>query len=179
MNHSYNSGLVAPKTTITFPTLEAAVSSLTKQVFGVELTIAADPEGIHEIPQVGESVPCAFANALTLEAEAERLHALYVEAAIDAQDQRREVGRFVGQRDAYYKDVFAYAEFTRSIAAALGWSTHEISFKEVLQEVKDLKAYESCWKTAGITIKKLTAERNELREWKERVIGVLDKPTQP
>lgn len=117
---------------------------------------------------------------IDIKAEAKRLHAEWQGASEDATMWRDEAVRLAdmldkcesGNRtlsaasDKKDKHLFAYGEFTRNVAAALGMGTHDISFKEVVQRIKEQKEdksrYEGFWIIACETIRKLTAKINEL-----------------
>jgi hypothetical protein len=98
--------------------------------------------------------------------ECEELEGRWLEAVADAQDQREEVKRLAALRDKDNADLFAYGEFTRNVATALGGSTHEISFDEVLQRINELHGsetrFQNYWMDACRKIKTLTTERNAL-----------------
>lgn len=77
------------------------------------------------------------------------------------------------ERDRLQKNesLPAYAEFTRDIASALGMSTHEISLKEVLEKIKDLKSTNG-WRRKGqiakvvhdIQVAALVSHRDKLQK---------------
>lgn len=94
-----------------------------------------------------------------LEQKHAETEARWMDAVADAQLTRNGAEKVVA-------DLLAYTEFTRNVAIALGMSTCEISFKEVLQRVAMARTGQAA---ALDTLMAVTAERNAL--------NTLDKTT--